>query len=62
MALNIGVRGRVVDAYGRGWPDLVVDARDLNLLVDEFLGRTRTDASGTFELSYTPENYLTLVD
>jgi 5-hydroxyisourate hydrolase-like protein (transthyretin family) len=48
------VTGSVVDARsGEPLAGLVVRAYDKDLLVDDFLGATNTDAAGRFEIAFT---------
>jgi hypothetical protein len=50
--------GTVVEAEsGRPLEGLLVRAYDKDLLVDDHLGDTHTDATGRFEISYTEAQY-----
>jgi hypothetical protein len=52
------IRGTVTNkATGKGIPNLVVEAWDKDLLIDDLLGSTKTDTSGTFILTFDESYY-----
>ena len=52
------VSGTVEEAEtGRPLPDLVVRAFDRDLVFDDKLGYTSTDADGRFEIRFSPEDF-----
>lgn len=74
MSFRYRVSGTVTEAgTHRGLLDLVVRAYDADVVADDFLGETRTDADGHFNLVFTqvdfrdvkevrPDLYLVVLD
>jgi hypothetical protein len=57
------VRGSVVeDESGHPLEGLVVRAYDEDLLADDFLGESRTDAAGRFEVVFTEVQFMDFVE
>lgn len=55
-------RGRVVDEEGQGLGGLVVSLGDRDLIFDDRLGTTQTDANGEFVISYRTEDFQDLFE
>ncbi len=56
------VRGRVADKAGKGLSGLIVSLFDKDLLFDDRLSQTETDASGNFSLAYRTEDFRDLIE
>jgi hypothetical protein len=56
------VRGRVTDAKGQGIGGLIVNVFDKDLIYDDRLGQTDTDASGAYSLTYRTEDFRDLIE
>ena len=55
---NTGVTGRVVLAgTDTGIPGLKIRAYDIDRLCDDLLGKTATDSTGRFTITYEPSAY-----
>ena len=55
------IQGVIVDdASGRPVEGLLVRAYDQDVVVDDFLGEARTDASGRFEVTFTEVHFMDL--
>lgn len=51
------VKGRVVQVDGKPFVKAIVQAHDLDLRSDQLLGRTVTDNTGRYEISYTSSQF-----
>jgi hypothetical protein len=56
------VRGRVTDEAGKGLGGLTVSLYDKDLLFDDRLGQTETDADGNYSFNYHTEDFRDLVE
>lgn len=56
------VRGRVTDKAGKGLSKLIVSVYDKDLLFDDKLGQTETDANGDYSLVYHTEDFRDLIE
>jgi hypothetical protein len=56
------VRGRVTDAGGQPLGGVTVSLYDADLIFDDRLGQTRTDADGSYELIYRTSDFRDLIE
>jgi hypothetical protein len=56
------VRGRVTDRAGKGLSGLTVSVYDKDLLFDDRLGETETDAEGNYQVTYRTEDFRDLIE
>lgn len=56
------VRGRITDKKGKGLSQLIVSVWDKDLLFDDKLGQTETDANGDYSLTYHVEDFRDLIE
>jgi len=56
------VRGRITDKAGKGLGGLTVSIYDKDLLFDDRLGQTETDADGNYSFNYRTEDFRDLIE
>jgi hypothetical protein len=55
--MDFHLKGKVTDATSNPIPDIFVEAYDSDIGYDDYLGMTKTDVSGFFEISFSQESF-----